>query len=163
MSIFICSFCKCNIGPNKNIYYAYDYNYCSADCRLKSIKHQNKKPSLQTLQSLVDTSKNYTDNTYSSTEDKLSISETHREISNDSSYKTDISNITDISNNKLENITQEFTTCTKIRSHKSVKNLNLIDSIPERTTYKNFRDCNRYFDYSLSLVVFVVNTIYNIE
>jgi len=157
MSIFICSFCKCNIGPNKNIYYAYDYNYCSADCRLKSIKYQNKKPSLQTLQSLVDTSKNYTHNTCSSTEDKLSISETRHEISNDSSYNTDISN------NKLENFTQEFTTCTKIRSHKSVKNLTLIDSIPERTTYKNFRDCNTYFDYSLSLVVYAVNSIYNIE
>ena len=157
MSIFICSFCKCNIGPNKNIYYAYDYNYCSADCRLKSIKYQNKKPSLQTLQSLVDTSENYTHNTCSSTEDKLSISETHREISNDSSYNTDVSN------DKLENLNGEFTTCTKIRSHKSVKNLTLIDSIPERTTYKNFRDCNTYFDYSLSLVVYAVNSIYNIE
>ena len=157
MSIFICSFCKCNIGPNKNIYYAYDYNYCSGDCRLKSIKYQNKKPSSLSLKSLVNTTEKFTHNSCRSTEDELSASETHREISNDSSYKTDISN------DKLENLNQEFTTCTKIRSHKSVKNLTLIDSIPERTTYKNFRDCNRYFDYSLSLVVFVVNTIYNIE
>ncbi len=152
MSIFICSFCKCNIGPNKNIYYAHDYNYCSADCRLKSIKYQNKKSSSQTLQSLVDTSQNYTHNTCSYIEDKLSTSETHREISNNSSYNRDISNLS-----------QEFTTCTKIRSYKSVKNLTLIDSISERTTYKNFRDCNTYFDYSLSLVVYAVNSIYNIE
>jgi hypothetical protein len=109
------------------------------------------------LKSLVDTSKNYTHNTCSCTEDKLSVSETHCEISNDYSYNTDISN------DKLKNFTQEFTTCTKITSHKSVKNLTQIDSIPERTTYKNFRDCNTYFDYSLSLVVYAVNSIYNIE
>ena len=158
MSIFICSFCKCNIGPNKNIYYAYDYNYCSADCRLKSFIYQNKKPSTQ---SLVDNTENYTDNytdnTCTSMEDYLSNSETHHEMSCDTSYNTDISN------DKLDNLNGEFKSCAKIRSYKSVKNLTVIDSIPERTTYKKFRDCNTYFDYSVSLVVYAVNVLYNIE
>ena len=157
MSIFICSFCKCNIAPDKNIYYAYDYNYCTVDCRLNSIKYQNKKPTSLSLQSLVNTTEKFTHNSCRSTEDELSESETHREISNDSSYNRDITS------DKLENFTQEFTACAKIRSHKSVKNLTLIDSIPERTTYKNFRNCNTYFDYSLSLVINAVNYIYNIE
>jgi len=154
MSIFICSFCKCNIASNKNIYYAHDYNYCSAECRLNMFIYKNKKPSSQ---SLVNNTENYTDNTCSSIEDYISISEPHDEISSNNSYNTDVSN------NKLENFNEEFKTCVKISSYKSVKNLTVIDSIPERSTYKNFRDCNTYFDYSISLLVYAVNTIYNVE
>lgn len=162
MSIFICSFCKCNIASNKNIYYAHDYNYCSAECRLNTFIYKNKKPASQ---SLVNNMGNYTDNytdnytynTCSSIEDYISISELHHEISNNNSYNADVSNT------KLDNFNQEFKSCVKISSYKSVKNLTVIDSIPERSTYKNFRDCNTYFDYSLSLLVYAVNAIYNIE
>ena len=41
MNIFICNYCNNKIHSRKNIYYAYDYKYCSSLCRLKYLREKD--------------------------------------------------------------------------------------------------------------------------
>jgi len=43
MYIFVCNYCNKNINTGKNIYYAYDYKFCSILCRLNSLRENDLK------------------------------------------------------------------------------------------------------------------------
>ena len=146
MTIFICNLCKCKIRSNKNIYCAYDYNYCSNECR---IKYLTKNNSLKQTNCLIET-----DETDEKDKSKAII-EIH-EIKNN----TNELNVIIYPDNTLnsQHIKYKYQ---KIKSNKTISDLTeLEDSREKKNNNNNFRDCNSYINYSLSLLLFIVNTFY---
>lgn len=132
MDIFTCSLCKKNIGRNKNIYYAFDNNYCSTSCRYIALTDNEKN---------IDT---YKKSNYNLTSYYKEI--THRENTNNTvtsikSYKS-FDNLSEKCYSDNIDISQEI----KENNYKKLDDKSRI--------------CNTYLEYSITFITFMYNTFY---
>ena len=146
MYIFTCSLCKKTIGSKENIYYAYDKNFCSTNCRIYYLNNKY----------------NYLDN---SNDIKI-----NRFNNSDLSETTIINSNTDMSSIDSINDDVHIYSKNKILSYKSSVNLLNMDGTYSHQCNKKRDYCQYYIDRNKdrscnSLIYITINTIeyiYNI-
>ena len=150
MYIFTCSLCKKTIGSKENIYYAYDKNFCSTNCRIYYLNNKY----------------NYLDNS--------NVTKITTFNNSDMSETTIINSNTDMSSIDSINDDVDIYSKNKILSYKSSVNLLNIDGSyaegsNKKRDYYNFnvdRNIDRKKDRSCNALIYItINTIeyiYNI-